>query len=96
MNIKIYLKNNINISVIIPTYNRGNSTLTKAIESALNQTYMPFEILVCDDGSSDNTYDVIKSLNNPKIKYIDCGRNGRPSVPRNIGIKRSKETGLHS
>ena len=90
MNIKKYLQNKINISVIIPTYNRGNSTLMKTIESAINQTYKPYEILICDDGSTDNTFDLIKSLNNPKIKYINCGRSGRPSIPRNIGIKKSK------
>ena len=83
------MKNNINISVIIPTYNRGSTTLMKAIQSALNQTFRPIEILVCDDGSTDGTYDQIKNLHNPLVKYIFCGRHGRPSVPRNIGIKKS-------
>lgn len=84
------MNSDIKISVIIPTFNRARSGLIKAITSALYQTYKPFEILVCDDGSSDNTYEEVKKLNNPLVKYIDCGRNHRPSIPRNIGILQSK------
>lgn len=79
----------ISISVIIPTYNRENQ-LIKAINSVLNQTYPVEEIIVCDDGSTDSTLDSINKLNNSKIVWIDCGRNGMPSIPRNIGINKSK------
>lgn len=74
------------ISVIIPTYNRAE-TIVRAIESALRQTYPILEILVCDDGSTDNTENIIKLLQNPKIQFVNCGRNGLPAVPRNRGIK---------
>ena len=81
----------IKISVIIPTFNRGQTTLLAAINSALNQTYKPFEIIVCDDGSTDNTKNIL-DLNyiSNQIRYIYCGKNGRPSIPRNIGIKKAK------
>ena len=77
------------VSVIIPTWNR-NKTIKKAIHSALNQTIIPFEILVCDDGSTDNTLGIVKSLNNPKVKWISGEHSGLPAVVRNRGIRESK------
>jgi teichuronic acid biosynthesis glycosyltransferase TuaG len=74
------------VSVIIPTYNR-ESTLLRAVNSALQQTYPVHEILICDDGSTDNSKNNIAALNDQKIKWIDCGRNGMPAIPRNTGIK---------
>ncbi|MBC7888542.1 MAG: glycosyltransferase family 2 protein [Ferruginibacter sp.] len=74
------------VSVIIPTFNRQH-TLLRAINSALQQTYPVYEILICDDGSDDNSKDIISELNNPRIKWLDCGKNGWPSIPRNKGIK---------
>ncbi|OHD06349.1 MAG: hypothetical protein A2086_15530 [Spirochaetes bacterium GWD1_27_9] len=74
------------ISVIIPTYNRAK-TILEAINSVLNQTVLPYEILICDDGSTDNTKDLVLGLSNPIVKWLECGRNGRPAIPRNIGIK---------
>lgn len=76
------------ISVIIPNYNRA-SMLQQAVESVLNQTYPVHEILICDDGSNDESFHIVNTLssNHPKVKWIDCGRNGVPSIPRNIGVK---------
>lgn len=79
---------NISISVVIPTFNR-EKLLLRAIKSVLGQTYPVVEILICDDGSDDNSIASIMELNNPKIKWIKCGRNGRPAIPRNIGIRES-------
>lgn len=62
----------------------------KAVTSALNQSYSVHEILICDDGSTDNSKELISNLNNPKIKWIDSGKNGRPAIPRNIGIKNAE------
>lgn len=79
----------INISVVIPNYNRSHELL-RAIKSCLIQTFTVFEILVCDDGSTDNSRQLVNELNHPKVKWLDCGKNGGPAIPRNIGIKESK------
>ena len=77
------------VSVVIPTYNRA-SLIVKAIESVIKQTYPVFEILVCDDGSTDNSKDLVSSFDSQIVKWIDCGRSGRPAIPRNIGINEAK------
>lgn len=77
------------VSVIIPTWN-SRTTILKAILSILSQTMPPFEILVCDDGSTDNTSGIVNSLNNPKVKWIAGKHSGLPAVARNRGIRESK------
>lgn len=81
------------VSVIIPNYNRA-ALLEKAVRSVLEQTQPVLEILVCDDGSTDDARDRIAALQekHPNIFWIDCGKNGRPSIPRNKGIERAKGT----
>jgi len=69
------------ISVIIPTYNRA-LLLQNAIKSVLNQTHKVDEIIVVDDGSTDNTQEVLKSFN---VKYIYQENQG-VSAARNTGI----------
>lgn len=76
------------ISVVIPTWNRALNVV-KAVNSALSQTYPVFEVIVCDDGSTDNTREEINKLNDNRIKYIFNKGAGRPAVPRNLGIKKS-------
>ena len=49
------------VGVVIPTYNTAGY-ISEAIESVLSQTYKDFEIIVVDDGSTDNTYEVIKQV----------------------------------
>ena len=78
-------------SVIIPTYNRANSIL-RSIESVLNQTFQNFEIIVVDDGSTDNTSEIIKPLLSDKTKYFLQGNNG-VSGARNYGAE--KASGLY-
>jgi len=62
------------VSIVIPTFNYG-PYLGEAIESALNQTYSPVEIVVMDDGSTDNTPEVAASFGS-KIKYIRTPNQG--------------------
>ena len=74
------------ISVIIPTYNRGHLILN-SIGSVLNQTYKNIEVLLIDDGSSDDTENIINNLEDKRIRYIKLNKNKGASNARNIGIK---------
>ena len=58
------------ISVCIPTYN-GAKYIAQTIESILNQTFTDFEVIVSDDGSSDETLEIVGSFNDPRIVRID-------------------------
>ncbi len=79
--------NNIgNISVVIPTYNR-RKTIGRSIDSVLNQTLFPSEIIVVDDGSTDGTSDYIQS-NFPSIRLLQQTNKGVSSA-RNMGIRSS-------
>ncbi|NET29176.1 glycosyltransferase [Okeania sp. SIO1I7] len=72
------------VSIVIPTYNNADYILT-AIKSILTQTYTIYEIIVVDDGSTDNTYQVLEPYLN-QIKYVYQENQG-PSKARNHGIE---------
>ncbi|OUP38143.1 glycosyltransferase family 2 protein [Olsenella sp. An188] len=72
------------VSVIIPTYNRAN-TISESIQSVLAQTYRNLEILVIDDGSTDNTCEVVKSIRDSRVRYERQDNAGACSA-RNAGI----------
>ena len=76
------------VSVIIPTYNRCER-LIKTISSVQNQSLRDIEILVCNDGSTDETTIQVEKIcrYDSRVKLINCGANGRPAIPRNMGIK---------
>jgi len=77
------------VSVIIPTYNRA-SLLPRAINSVLSQDYGDFELIVVDDGSMDNTHEVVQGYADDRIRYIKLWPNsGWSSKPRNVGITNS-------
>jgi len=74
------------VSVIIPTYNRA-ATICAAIDSVLAQTYPEIEIIVVDDGSTDDTYQILKAYQQSrKIVYLTQANSG-PAAARNRGIK---------
>lgn len=64
------------ISIILPTYNRAH-LLPRAINSVLAQTYQNWELLIWDDGSSDETFTVISSFIDPRIKYFTEKNHGK-------------------
>src|SRR6516165_5246405 len=72
------------IAVIIPTYNRA-SLVTRAIESVLAQTYTNYELVVVDDGSEDNTLEIVKQYTG--CRYVRLEHSGLPSVARNAGVR---------
>ena len=74
----------VEVSVIIPTYNRA-SFLKEAIESVLNQEYSNYELIIIDDGSIDNTKEIIE-LFEGKLKYYYQPHKG-VSPARNAGLK---------
>lgn len=76
------------LSVIIPTYNRA-STLGRALESVLRQTHTDFEIIVVDDGSEDNTEEIVKKLNSDHIVFLRTDHSG-VCTARNKGIQAAK------
>jgi len=76
------------VSVVIPTYNCAKY-LPEAIDSVLNQTYQDFEIIVVDDGSTDNTVTVLQRyIQNNSVVYI-YQKNQGVSTSRNKGINKS-------
>ena len=77
------------ISVIIPTYNRAG-VLGRSIKSVLAQTYCDFELLVVDDGSTDNTDEVMKSFNDPRICFLKHEKNRGFPAALNTGIKAAR------
>jgi glycosyltransferase involved in cell wall biosynthesis len=80
---------NIKVSVIIPNWN-SEKTLKATIQSCLNQTLPPFEIIVCDDGSTDNSKNVVENINDPRVIWVPHSHTGTPAIPRNNGMKISK------
>lgn len=77
------------VSVIIPTYNRSD-LIKETINSVLNQTHKNFELIIVDDGSTDNTKTVIESFKDNRIKYILQKHIGLPATGRNNGINIAK------
>lgn len=75
------------VSVVIPAYN-SSAYIKEALESVFKQTYANIETIVVDDGSTDNTKDVVGPYMG-RIKYI-YKANGGPASARNLGIKHSK------
>ncbi|MBW4508128.1 MAG: glycosyltransferase [Scytonematopsis contorta HA4267-MV1] len=74
------------VSVCIPTYNRANFLLY-SVNSVLAQTYQNFEILICDDGSTDNTSEVVQQWNDSRIRYIRQAVNGGRSRNMRSGFE---------
>ncbi|MFA5393562.1 MAG: glycosyltransferase [Candidatus Ratteibacteria bacterium] len=77
------------VSVVLPTYDRAH-LIGRAIQSVLDQTYPDFEIIVVDDGSTDNTEAAVKDFKDKRIRYIKHGENKGGPAARNTGIKAAR------
>lgn len=75
-----------NISVIIPTYNRAR-TIKKSIESVLNQSIRVKEVIVSDDGSSDDTEQIVATIDDKRIIFLKAETNNGACHARNKGIE---------
>ncbi|RFC55741.1 glycosyltransferase family 2 protein [Brumimicrobium aurantiacum] len=76
------------ISVVIPCYN-GKDFIVETINSVLKQKYTNFEILIVNDGSTDNSVEVIQSIRDKRIILIDKANTG-VSDSRNLGFKKAR------
>src|SRR5690554_6771382 len=78
------------VSIVIPCYNQG-IYLEETVMSVLDSTHQELEILIVNDGSTDNTPEIGKRLamENPNVQYF-AQENSGPSVARNHGIKKAQ------
>jgi glycosyltransferase involved in cell wall biosynthesis len=75
----------VQVSVILPTYNRSHS-LIAACTSVLTQSFKDLELIVVDDGSVEDVESLVKSLADPRVRFIRRQRNGGAAAARNTGL----------
>src|SRR5690606_40665443 len=73
------------VSIIITTYN-GSNYIGETIESVLAQDFQDWELIVVDDGSTDNTREIVRSFQDERINLIEAGRICRNGRVKNIGL----------
>lgn len=73
------------VSVVMPAYNAA-TTILAAVESVLMQTYQDIEIIICDDGSTDDTRQRLQSLSDSRVRLLYNDRNCGPGISRNRAI----------
>lgn len=73
------------VSVVLPTFNRA-AALARSIGSVLAQTHDDLELIVVDDGSTDDTAAVVAALDDPRVRYVHLGHRAGVSVARNRGV----------
>ncbi|MFL6652191.1 MAG: glycosyltransferase family 2 protein [Sulfurifustaceae bacterium] len=78
------------VTIAIPTYNRAGTYLRPCLEGALRQTYANIEIVVSDNGSTDETGAVVARFNDPRIRYFRQPRNIGPNENFNFCLRRGR------
>jgi len=74
------------VSVVMPAFNRS-WIIREALQSVLSQTFQDFEVIIVDDGSTDNTAEVAASFTDPRVKYIKKDENAGCAAAYNTGIR---------
>jgi glycosyltransferase involved in cell wall biosynthesis len=82
------MENNLLFSIVVRAYNRAH-IIEKTLQSAFKQTYSNYEVIVVDDGSTDNTIEILKSITHPKLRFIHT-ENSERSAARYRGIELAK------
>jgi glycosyltransferase involved in cell wall biosynthesis len=86
-NLNLKIRDNHLVSILMPAYNSGK-TIAESIESVLEQTYQNWELIVINDGSSDNTVDIIKTFKDDRVILIEQKQCG-VCCARNNGLRHS-------
>ncbi|MFV8571116.1 glycosyltransferase family 2 protein [Marinobacter sp. SBS5] len=76
-------------SIIVPAFNAGQY-IRKTLDSILSQSFQDFEVIIIDDGSSDDTAQIIHQYEDPRIRYYHQPNSGKPAIPRNRAIKKAQ------
>lgn len=77
------------VTVVIPTHNRS-STIRSAIQSVLWQTYSDLEVIVVDDGSTDDTCTIVKSIQDARLRFLRLEHNKGANYARNVGWSQAR------
>lgn len=77
------------VSVVIPTFNRSD-LLPDAIDSVVDQTYRNWELIIVDDGSTDDTEQVVNSYSDSRVRYTENTGSKGPGGARNTGVRKAK------
>ncbi len=77
------------VSVVIPTFNRAD-LLPATLDSVLGQTLEDIQVIVVDDGSTDDTPEFMAGVTDPRVEYIRNPWSGHPSVGRNTGLRAAR------
>src|SRR4029079_12478196 len=76
------------VSIIMPTWNRA-VYIMESVESVISQTYQNWELIIVDDGSEDETAEIISQIKDGRVKFHEAGKTGIGIKLKNIGIERS-------
>jgi GT2 family glycosyltransferase len=77
------------ISIVMPAFNAGGY-IAESVRSALDAGSLDVEVIVIDDGSTDNTVQAVRGIEDPRVSVISIAASGGPSRPRNVGLRQAR------
>src|SRR5690554_6773728 len=83
------ITSNPKVSVVMPVFNR-EKFVADAAKSVLNQSFTDFEFIIIDDCSTDETFKILNSINDQRIKLLKLNENRRNYYARNMGMELAK------